>query len=79
MRMQRCGEGRRAGSRRQAGCIETNVKKKVDFSSALLSIAIIVVMILLLINPTRYAISVTNGLKLFFTAVLRADLKARFL
>lgn len=49
---------------------KTNVKKKVDFSSALLSIAIIVVMILLLINPTRYAISVTNGLKLFFTAVL---------
>lgn len=53
--------------------------KSINLSSFLLSTMIIVVMILILVNPTRYAESVIGGLKLFFTAVLPGLLPFMFL
>lgn len=55
--------------------------KKADFSplSIALTSAIFLVIILILTNPTRYAQSVINGLKLFFVSVLPGLLPFVFL
>lgn len=53
--------------------------KHLDFSSILLSIAIIVVMILILVAPTTYAKSVLKGLSIFFKSVLPGLLPFMFL
>ncbi len=55
--------------------------KRVRFSfiSLTLSVLILTIMVLILVSPVRYAFSVTNGLKLFFTAVLPGLLPFMFL
>lgn len=53
--------------------------KQFSFSSFIISITIITIMVLILVNPSRYAISVTNGIELFYTAILPGLLPFMFL
>lgn len=58
---------------------KTKLEVKVNITSGILTIAIFVIMVMLLMDPTFYAKSVISGLKLFFTAVLPGLLPFMFL
>jgi len=54
-------------------------KLDISYTSALLSLAIIAVMLLILFEPVTYAKSVTNGISLFFKAVFPGLMPFMFL